>query len=54
MAEVVQAPVVFGQGSLNAFGAVAAVPAGTAPRFCVVSRDVLGEDVATTYAVRER
>ena len=50
---LVQAPVVFGQGSLGAFSHVVARRAEDAPRWRVVSREVLGDDIATTYAVQE-
>lgn len=50
---LVQAPVVFGQGSLNGFAAFATVRAHDARRLRVISREALGDDVATTYAVRE-
>jgi diaminohydroxyphosphoribosylaminopyrimidine deaminase / 5-amino-6-(5-phosphoribosylamino)uracil reductase len=49
---LVQAPVVFGRGSLNAFAAVPGAPALSARRLRVVSRQTLGDDLATTYAVR--
>ncbi|MCC6319192.1 MAG: bifunctional diaminohydroxyphosphoribosylaminopyrimidine deaminase/5-amino-6-(5-phosphoribosylamino)uracil reductase RibD [Gemmatimonadaceae bacterium] len=50
---LVQAPIVFGRGALNAFAAMPAVRAEAAHRLRVVSREPLGDDIATTYAVRE-
>ncbi|MGQ0646233.1 MAG: bifunctional diaminohydroxyphosphoribosylaminopyrimidine deaminase/5-amino-6-(5-phosphoribosylamino)uracil reductase RibD [Gemmatimonadaceae bacterium] len=50
---LVQAPILFGQGSLNAFAALPPVRAEDAPRLRVVRREALGDDLATTYAVRE-
>lgn len=50
---LVQAPVVFGRGALNGFAAFPASTADAAPRLRVVTREVLGDDMATTYALRE-
>jgi diaminohydroxyphosphoribosylaminopyrimidine deaminase/5-amino-6-(5-phosphoribosylamino)uracil reductase len=50
---LLQAPTVFGAGALGAFSRVTARRADAAPRWRVVSREVLGDDIATTYAVRE-
>lgn len=50
---LIQAPVVFGGGALNAFAAFPGVRAESAPRLRVLSREALGEDLATAYAVRE-
>ncbi|MBC7897055.1 MAG: bifunctional diaminohydroxyphosphoribosylaminopyrimidine deaminase/5-amino-6-(5-phosphoribosylamino)uracil reductase RibD, partial [Cytophagaceae bacterium] len=49
---LVQAPVIFGEGALNAFAEFPAMRAGAARRLRVVSRDAIGDDLATTYAVR--
>ena len=49
---LLQAPVIFGAGALPAFGAVPAQRAGAARRLRVVSREVLGDDLATTYELR--
>lgn len=48
---LMQAPILFGAGSLNAFAAFPATPAGVARRLRVVGREALGDDLATTYAV---
>ena len=48
---LVQAPVLFGEGSLNAFSAFPPVVAEAAPRLRVVSRETIGDDLATTYAM---
>lgn len=50
---LVQAPVIFGQGALNAFEAFPALRADKARRLRVLSREPVGDDLATTYAVRE-
>ena len=50
---LVQAPVLFGRGSLNAFAELPAAHAADARRLRVVHREALGDDQATTYAVRE-
>jgi diaminohydroxyphosphoribosylaminopyrimidine deaminase/5-amino-6-(5-phosphoribosylamino)uracil reductase len=46
-----QAPVILGANALSAFAALPAQAASSAPRLRVVSREVLGADLMTTYAV---
>lgn len=46
-----QAPVILGADALPAFAALPARTASTAPRLRVISREVLGADLMTTYAV---
>lgn len=48
---IFQAPVILGEGALPAFTGVPSTPAESAPRLRVVSRQVLGLDLMTTYAV---
>lgn len=48
---LVRAPVVFGGGALNAFAGFPALRAESAPRLRVISHEVLGDDVASTYAM---
>lgn len=50
---VFQAPVILGEGALNAFGAVPGTRASGAPRLRVVHRQALGDDLFTVFAVRE-
>jgi diaminohydroxyphosphoribosylaminopyrimidine deaminase/5-amino-6-(5-phosphoribosylamino)uracil reductase len=45
-----QAPVVLGDGSLNAFSGVASHDIDHAPRFRLIESRVLGDDVMTVYA----
>ena len=46
-----QAPVILGNGSLNAFSGIAAQTPGNAPRFRAISSGKLVNDVMTVYAV---
>ncbi len=48
---LVQAPTIFGAGSLNAFRDFPPRRGEDAPRWPVVSREILGHDIATTYAI---
>ena len=50
---LVQSPTVFGAGALGAFSQVTARRAEAAPRWRVLTREILGDDIATTYAIRE-
>ncbi len=50
---LIQAPTAFGGGALGAFSALTPRRAADAPRWRVVAREVLGDDLATTYAIRE-
>ncbi|MBL8958771.1 MAG: bifunctional diaminohydroxyphosphoribosylaminopyrimidine deaminase/5-amino-6-(5-phosphoribosylamino)uracil reductase RibD [Gemmatimonadetes bacterium] len=50
---LVQSPTVFGAGALGAFSQVASRRAVSAPRWRVITREILGDDIATTYAIRE-
>ena len=47
---LVQAPIILGQRSLNAFSMAPSVTGAEARRWRVVSREVFGDDIATTYA----
>lgn len=47
---LVQAPVIFGSGALNAFAHAPARSGHDAKRWRVVSREIFGDDLATTYA----
>lgn len=48
---LVQAPVIFGAGSLNAFSAVPPVRGGDARRMRVLRRESLGDDLLTVFAL---
>ena len=50
---IFQAPVILGAGALPAFAGAAAATAGSATRLRIVSRQSLGGDVMTTYALTE-
>jgi diaminohydroxyphosphoribosylaminopyrimidine deaminase / 5-amino-6-(5-phosphoribosylamino)uracil reductase len=49
---VFQAPVILGEGSLNAFGDLPAARIGEATRLRVVRRENVGEDLMTVYDPR--
>jgi len=51
---VLQAPIILGEGSLNAFGAVPPQRVSEAPRLRVVRRESLGDDVLTIFAMDGR
>jgi diaminohydroxyphosphoribosylaminopyrimidine deaminase / 5-amino-6-(5-phosphoribosylamino)uracil reductase len=51
---LVQSPTVFGAGSLGAFSQVASRRADVAPRWRVVAREVHGDDLASTFGLRDR
>lgn len=48
---IFQAPVILGRDAINAFSGMAPQRAQSAPRLRVVSRQVFGDDLMTTYAV---
>ena len=50
---VFQAPVILGDGSLNAFSGIAAQDIHDAPRFRVIDTRWIGDDVMTVYAVEK-
>lgn len=50
---LIQAPVILGQGALPAFGELPGVRAGTAPRLRTVSREAVGDDLVTVFALRD-
>ena len=50
---LVQAPIILGERALNAFSLAPAVTGAEARRWRVVSREVFGDDIATTYAPPE-
>lgn len=47
---LVQAPIILGRGSTHAFALAPAMRGADAVRWRVVSREVFGDDIATTYA----
>lgn len=47
---IFRAPVILGDGSLNAFGGVASQPVEQAPRFALLESRILGDDVMTVYS----
>jgi len=51
---VFRAPLVLGEGALNAFSGVAAHEVERAPRFTLLESRALGDDVMTVYAPLER
>lgn len=48
---IFQAPLILGQGSLNAFSCVPQIGVESARRYPVVKREVLGDDVMSVYAI---
>ncbi|MEP6507646.1 MAG: bifunctional diaminohydroxyphosphoribosylaminopyrimidine deaminase/5-amino-6-(5-phosphoribosylamino)uracil reductase RibD [Gemmatimonadales bacterium] len=48
---IFQAPIILGNGSLNAFSGIAAQPIEEAPRFRVIRSEPIGDDIMTTYAI---
>ena len=48
---IFQAPILLGQGAINAFSRAPASLVATAPRLRVVERRALGEDLLTVYAL---
>lgn len=50
---VFQAPIILGAGALNAFASLPGLTVAGAPRFRVIRRAAFGDDLLTTYAVRE-
>lgn len=50
---LVRAPVIFGGNALNAFAGFPAVRAMEAQRLRVVGHEVLDDDIATTFAIRD-
>jgi diaminohydroxyphosphoribosylaminopyrimidine deaminase/5-amino-6-(5-phosphoribosylamino)uracil reductase len=51
---IFHAPLIFGNGSLNAFSGISSQPADEAPRFRIVSNQQLKNDVMTVYAVEKK
>jgi diaminohydroxyphosphoribosylaminopyrimidine deaminase/5-amino-6-(5-phosphoribosylamino)uracil reductase len=47
---LVQAPIILGRGAVHAFALAPAMKGADAVRWRVVSREVFGDDIATTYA----
>ncbi len=50
---IFQAPIILGNGSLNAFSGIAAQLINEAPRFRVIQSEPLGDDIMTTYAIEK-
>lgn len=50
---IFQAPIILGDGSLNAFSGIAAQLIDEAPRFRVIQSETIGDDIMTTYAIEK-
>ena len=50
---IFQAPIILGNGSLNAFSGIAAQLIKEAPRFRVIQSAPVGDDILTTYAIEK-